>query len=40
MEREWANEKRLETRRMVNEQLLKDYEVEIEWPAAQASKTP
>lgn len=35
VEREWANEKRLETRRMINEQLLKDYEVEIEWPAAQ-----
>ena len=32
VEREWANEKRLETRRMINEQLLKDYEVEIEWP--------
>ncbi len=40
VEREWANEKRLETRRMINEQLLKDYEVEIEWPQAQAPETP
>lgn len=32
VEREWANEKRLETRRMINEQLLADYEVVIEWP--------
>jgi len=33
VEREWANEKRLETRQIINEQLLSDYEVEIEWPA-------
>ena len=40
--REWSYEKRLETRRMINEQLLKDYEVEIEWPklpTANASET-
>jgi parvulin-like peptidyl-prolyl isomerase len=40
VEREWANEKRLETRRMINEQLLKNYEVEIEWPRAQVSAAP
>jgi len=40
VEREWANEKRLETRRMINEQLLKDYVVEIEWPRAQAAEAP
>jgi hypothetical protein len=40
IEREWANEKRLETRRMINEQLLKNYEVEIEWPRAQVSAAP
>ena len=33
VEREWANEKRLETRGMVNEQLLAEYDVVIEWPA-------
>jgi len=32
VEREWANEKRLETRRNVNEQLLSEYNVVIEWP--------
>ena len=36
VEREWANEKRLETRRMINEQLLSNYDVVIEWPAEQA----
>lgn len=40
VEREWANEKRLETRRIINEQLLKDYQVEIEWPRAQVSEAP
>ena len=34
VEREWANEKRLETRRMINQQLLKDYQIDIEWPKA------
>ena len=33
VEREWANEKRLETRRLINEQLLSDYEVVVAWPA-------
>ncbi len=30
--REWANAKRQETRRALNERLLEDYEVVIEWP--------
>ena len=38
VEREWAHEKRLETRRMINERLLSDYEVVIEWPAVQSSE--
>ena len=33
VEREWANAKRLETRRIINEQLLSEYKVAIEWPA-------
>ncbi len=33
VEREWANEKRLETRQMINEQLLSDYDIVIEWPS-------
>lgn len=33
VEREWANEKRLEARQSINEQLLNDYEVVIEWPS-------
>ena len=37
VEREWTNEKRLETRRMINEQLLMDYNVVIEWPAGQTA---
>lgn len=32
VEREWANENRLETRRLINDQLLSNYEVTIEWP--------
>ncbi len=32
VEREWANAKRLETRRIINEQLLSEYKVAIEWP--------
>ena len=40
VEREWAHAKRLETRRLINEQLLKDYEVEIEWPRTQAAEAP
>jgi len=32
VEREWANENRLETRRLINDQLLSSYEVTIEWP--------
>ncbi len=37
VEREWAYENRLETRQMINEQLLNDYEVVIEWPTEQAA---
>ena len=33
VEREWANENRLETRRQINEQLLNDYVIVIDWPA-------
>ena len=33
VEREWANEKRLETRRAINEALLAEYELVIEWPS-------
>lgn len=33
VEREWANEKRLEIRKSINEQLLSNYEVVIDWPA-------
>ena len=32
VEREWANEKRIETRQTINEKLLADYDVVIEWP--------
>ena len=43
VEREWANEKRLETRRQINEMLLEEYDIEIEWPVEQtanASESP
>jgi hypothetical protein len=33
VEREWANQKRLDTRQLINEQLLQDYDVVIEWPS-------
>lgn len=33
VEREWTNQKRLDTRRLINEQLLQNYEVVIEWPS-------
>ena len=33
VEREWKNAKRLETRRLINEQLLNEYEIVIDWPA-------
>jgi hypothetical protein len=32
VEREWVNENRLETRRLINDQLLSEYDVVIEWP--------
>jgi parvulin-like peptidyl-prolyl cis-trans isomerase-like protein len=37
VEREWAHEKRLETRRIINAQLLNEYDVVIEWPTEQSS---
>ncbi len=33
VKREWANERRLENRRRMNQALLEDYEVVVEWPA-------
>ena len=39
VEREWAYQKRLESRSMMNEALLQQYEVEIDWPTA-ATKDP
>ena len=30
---EWANKRRVETRRKMNERLLEGYEVVVEWPA-------
>ncbi len=32
VEREWNNEKRITTRKQMNERMLEDYEVLIEWP--------
>jgi hypothetical protein len=39
VEREWAHEKRLETRRSINERLLNDYEVVIEWPTESSAES-
>lgn len=36
VEREWAHQKRQETRQSINERLLADYEVIIEWPVGPA----
>ncbi len=36
VEREWANEKRLETRRAINESLLAEYDVVVEWPSTRS----
>ena len=33
VEREWANEKRIGTRQTINETLLANYDVVIEWSA-------
>lgn len=38
VEREWAHEKRLESRRLINEKLLNDYDVVIEWPKTQSAE--
>ena len=32
VQREWSNEKRIANRRKMNDRLLDDYEVIIEWP--------
>ena len=32
VEREWRNEQRVSTRKKMNDRLLQDYEVEIQWP--------
>jgi hypothetical protein len=33
VEREWANQQRVEVRAAFNAELLKDFKVEVEWPA-------
>jgi hypothetical protein len=33
VEREWANQRRIEARAAFNAELLKDYKIEVEWPA-------
>ena len=38
VEREWAHEKRLDSRRIINERLLSDYEVVIEWPTKKSAE--
>jgi len=38
VEREWAHDKRLQTRRIINEQLLNDYDVVIEWPSERSAE--
>jgi parvulin-like peptidyl-prolyl isomerase len=35
VEREWVNERRFEMRRAMNEMLLENYEVVIDWPTGQ-----
>ena len=32
VEREWSNDKRLEIRKQINDRLLKEYEITVEWP--------
>ena len=39
VEREWAHEKRLDSRRIINERLLNDYEIVIEWPTEQSAES-
>ena len=36
VEREWANERRLENRRRMNERLVEAYKVVVEWPEGRA----
>ena len=38
--REWANHMRLETKKKLNDRLLENYEVVIEWPEVVEGKTP
>lgn len=38
VEREWAHEKRIETRRIINERLLNDYDVVIEWSTERSAE--
>jgi hypothetical protein len=41
VEREWANDKRQDSREEVNDKLLENYEVVIEWPEkAPAEEAP
>ncbi len=37
VEREWANEKRLEARQKIDRQFLESYDVLIEWPTGEAA---
>ena len=37
VQREWAHQKRIEFRRQMNERLLKEYQVVIEWPQSKAA---
>ncbi|MFT5301018.1 MAG: hypothetical protein ACI814_001802 [Mariniblastus sp.] len=37
VEREWSNEKRLSIRKQMNDRLLGEYEITIEWPTDNAS---
>ena len=32
VEREWSNDKRLEIRKQINDRLLEEYEITVEWP--------
>ena len=37
VQREWSNEKRIAARRKMNERLLEEYEVSIEWPEGEVA---
>ena len=36
--REWANERRIENRRKINQALLENYDVVIEWPGGETEE--